>query len=206
MALASERHWSSFAGHVRRLDSTRRRIDGLAASGALSRPAAEQMYESLFLGCFTSFEVFLEEAFLALLVPPPGSRISARARPRINVKSLSIARELVVGPGKKYADWIPFDRTLNKAELFFRGGRPFAELTQPGRDLVAKASVIRNAIAHRSRYSELEFETRIIAGAPLPPRERRPGGYLRGSITATPPLTRYENYATALLTVARSFT
>ncbi len=177
---------ASFTSRIRTLNSTRQKVDSLAKAGQLSRRAAEQMYESLFLNCFTAFEVLIEDVFLAHLV----SRTASKAVPRLTIKSLPIARELVVGPGKKYADWLPFDRTIERANLFFRGGRPFADAPEAHRALVDKAQFIRNLIAHRSRHSQEQFETKVIAGAPLPPREKAPAAYLRGLTSGTPPLTR----------------
>jgi hypothetical protein len=164
------------------------------------------MYEILFLGGFTTFEAFLEEVFLDLLVARRGRADHSLAIPRVTVKAVPIARELVFGLGRKYADWLPFERTVDRARMFFRGGRPFATVGVGQRELVDKAHVIRNAIAHQSRYSGEQFEKKIIAGTSLPPRERKPGGYLRGLVSGAPPLTRFENYTTALLTLAKELT
>jgi hypothetical protein len=73
-------------------------------SGNLSRRAAEQMYESLFLSSFTAFEVFIDELFLTLLVKP--SPNATGAVPRVTVRSFSVARELIMGAGRKYVDWL----------------------------------------------------------------------------------------------------
>lgn len=206
MVRESNRLWLSLSSRVRHLDRTRRRVDSLVLSGHMSRPAAEQMYESLFLGGFTAFEVFLEEVFLALLIAPTRGSRRNRAVPRLTIRSIPVARELVFGPGRKYVDWLPFERTAERARVFFRGGRPFVSIVQPQIDLINKAQLIRNAIAHHSRHSIDQFERRVIAGAPVPPRERKPGGYLRGLLSASPPLTRYENLVTGLLSVARNLT
>jgi hypothetical protein len=189
---------ASFTSRIRTLDGTRQKVDGLVNAGHLPRRAAEQMYESLFLSCFTAFEVFIENVFLLHLVSP---RIS-KAIPRLVIRSLPVARELVIGPGKKYVDWLPFERTIERAELFFRGGRPFADAPAAHCALVDKAQYIRNVIAHRSRHSQEQFEKKVISGAPLLPRERAPAAYLRGLASGSPPLTRYENYVASLLVVA----
>jgi len=189
---------ASFAARVRGLDSTRQKVDLLVTAGHLSVRAAEQMYESLFLSCFTSFEVFIEDVFLAHLVSSRGGK----AIPRVVIRSLPVARELVMGPGKKYADWLPFDKTIERAELYFRGGRPFSDAPAAHRALVDKAQLIRNLIAHKSRHSQDQFERRVIAGAPLLPREKVPAAYLRGLASGSPALSRYENYVASLLVVA----
>ena len=192
--------FAAFERRGRGLDATRRTIDTLATDGELSKRAAEQVYESLFLSCFTSFEVFVEEVFLALLVTGSGTTVI----PRVAVRSLAVARELVIGPGKKYVDWFPYERTIERAHIFFRGGRPFSSILSPQRNTLNKAQMIRNAIAHRSRHSQKMFETLVIGNTNLAPREYRPSAYLRGVVTAAPLQTRYEVYATQLLAVANA--
>jgi hypothetical protein len=160
------------------------------------------MYEALFLSGFTAFEVFIEEVFLYLLVAPHRGHTRSRAVPRLDIRSPMVAREVVIGPGRKYADWLPFERTLSRAQLFFRGGRPFSNVEKANQDVVDKAQLIRNAIAHHSRHSEAQFIGKVIAGIPLPPREKRPGGFLRG-LSGTPPTSRFENYAATLQAVAK---
>src|SRR5205085_5150881 len=108
------RIFRSFVGRVRSLDSTRKRVDDLVSSGHLTRRAAEQMYESLFLSSFTAFEVFIEDVFLAYLVKPRPAR---KAVPRVRINSLAVAREMVIGPGRKYVDWFPFGRTIERADI-----------------------------------------------------------------------------------------
>ena len=201
---ATDRLFQSLFTRIESLDATRHRVDDLVQSGSLPTRAAEQLYESLFLSAFTAFEIFVEDIFLRLLVSPAGStRASSAAVPRISVRSLPVARDLVIGPGRKYVDWLPYERTIERANLFFRGGRPFTQIPAQEQELVNRAQVIRNAIAHRSRYSEEKFRKQVIAGTALPPRESKPAGYLRGPLSTSPAVTRYENYATGLLGLAR---
>jgi hypothetical protein len=156
------------------------------------------MYESLFLSCFTAFEVYIEDIFLSHLI----ATHRTKAVPRVVIRSPAVAREVVTGPGRKYVEWLPYDRTIERAELFFRGGRPFSDAPAAHRRIVDKAQLIRNVIAHRSRHSQAQFEKKVIAGAPLLPRERTAAGYLRGLASGSPPLSRYENYVASLLVVA----
>jgi hypothetical protein len=165
----------------------------------LADRVAEQLYESLFLNAVTSFETFVEELFLALLLL---GRRSGPAVPRISVQSYKVARQLVIGPGRKYADWLPYDETIKRANVFFRGGRPFAGVAKADRDLLGNAYLIRNVIAHRSRHSELKFRLNVLGTAPLPARERSPAGFLRGQLSAAPPVTRFENYVANMLRIS----
>src|SRR5439155_7819955 len=94
---SANRLLTSFNNRVRALDRTRQRVDTLVVTGHLPKRAAEQMYESLFLSSFTAFEVYIEDVFLTHLSK---GRKSAKAIPRLTVRSMSVARELVIGPGR----------------------------------------------------------------------------------------------------------
>lgn len=202
MSRATRKLFASLLTQFGSLDSTRRRVDGLVVSGNLSRRAAEQVYESLFLSSFTAFEVFIDELFLTLLVKQKDASRTG-AIPRVTVRSFAVGRELIMGAGRNYVDWLPYDRTVERANLFFRGGRPFTNVSAGDRELVNKAQIIRNAIAHRSRYSEKRFERDIIGTTAVPLREYKPAAYLRGLVSGAPPLTRYENFSAGLLSVGK---
>ena len=175
----------------------------------MSRGAAEQMYEGLFLSVFTAFESLLEELFVGLLVAG-GRKERGAVAPRVTVRSYSVARELVIGPGRRYVDWLPYDNTEQRATLFFRGGRPFANLRKDTadpiargvRDVLDRGVLIRNAIAHKSQYSLARFERDVLRNTPLSPRERTAAGFLRGALAATPPETRFQSYVSGVLRAA----
>lgn len=162
------------------------------------------MYEALFLNLHTTFEAFLEELFVGLLVSDRGFESSrADIVPRIQVRSFQVARDIVAGPRRPYRDWMPYDRTEEIADHLFRGGRPFSELSANEKATLQRTAAIRNAIAHQSRHALRKFEKSVISGVPLPSRERTPAGYLRGRFRVAPPQTRYENIAAELSAVAR---
>jgi hypothetical protein len=172
--------------------------------GSLSREAVARMYEALFLSAHVSAEGFLEELFLGLLVSGHGIK-SGRTDivPRVEIRSYSIARELITGAGRRYVDWLPYDRTVDLAKLFFRGARPFNDLSETQRMVLFRCHTIRIAIAHRSRYSLSQFERHVIGSTPLPPSERDPAGYLRGFFRISPTQTRFSNLLAQLLLIAR---
>lgn len=199
MSQASSQLLLRFDSRIRTLDVSRRRVDDLVTQGVLSDRVAEQLYESLFLNAVTSFETYVEELFLALLL---SRRRSGPAVPRLAVKSYKVARQLVFGPGRKYADWLPFDQTIKRAHVFFRGGRPFAAVVKTDTDILSNALLIRNVIAHRSRHSQQRFRAEVLGSAPLPARERSPAGFLRGQLSAIPPVTRFESYLANILRIA----
>ncbi|MFZ2493485.1 MAG: hypothetical protein WA208_18560 [Thermoanaerobaculia bacterium] len=186
------------------LNQTRGRVEPLVLTGALPVRVSEQLHESLFLSSFTSFEVFIEDLFMTLLISDPRSTKRRRSQPRVSIRSYPIARELLIGFGpKRYVDWLPIENTLERAQTFLRGGRPFSSLSMTQRDLIGRAHAIRNAIAHRSRFSQEKFEKRVIGNTPLAPRERHPAAFLRGQFSGAPPTSRYEQITTGLLGAAK---
>jgi hypothetical protein len=102
------------------LERTRGNIDSLVSGGLLTHNAADRIYEALFLSAHVAIEGFLEELFLGLLVKGHGVQSSrSDIRPRLEVRSHRIARELITGAGRRYVDWLPYERTVELAKLFF---------------------------------------------------------------------------------------
>lgn len=187
-------------------------MERLHATGALTRRACEHAYEGLYLAAVTTFEGFVEDLFIGLLLSAGGLRSNlAGVRARVSFRSYPVARQVVYGVGSNYADWLPFEKTERRAKVFFRKGRPFHHLSastsdpaaKQARELLNRAILIRNAIAHRSRFSLRRFEQEVLRDLPLPAAEKRPAGFLRGLSQATPPVTRFEAYTGALMQAAR---
>ena|SRR6185503_20310604 len=194
----------SLARRYKLLDRMRRRLERLVAERHLSERLVETMYEGLFLNACTAFEGFIENLFIGLLVNKTTGKSSPRRTvPRLTIRSHLVAHELICGPRRPYVDWLPYDNTMNLAGLFFRGGRPFNRLSEAERDLLRRSVIVRNAIAHKSRFSLLKFETDVIGALPVTARERRPSGYLRGAMVTAPIQTRYENLVSGILLIAR---
>jgi hypothetical protein len=187
------------------LDRARRSVDASVQTGILAAKGAEVLYEGLFLGAFTAFEGFLEELFVGLLVTGAGITPSrAGITPRVTVRRHDIAREVILGSShRKYVDWLPYEHTERRARILFRSGRPFADLGAQERSALAQSNYIRNAIAHKSRHSIAQFERHVIGSVPLPPRERRPGAYLRSIFRTSPAQTRLEAITEGLARTAR---
>jgi hypothetical protein len=194
----------SLATRFRSYEKTRKKIERLASTGQISRRDVEHTYEGLFLSVYAYFENFIDELFFGLLIDGMGCISSRRdIQPRFKVRSHPIARDLVLGTSRKYVDWLPYHRTIELAKIYFRGGRPFTELTDNQKLTLNKGYIIRNAIAHKSRFSLNKFITVVIGNTPLLPIERNPIGYLRGSFRIAPYQTRYENFTSELLLIAR---
>jgi len=194
----------NLARRFRTIELSRFRLEELAARGLLPQRTATQMYEGVFLSSQVSFEAFLEQLFIGLLLEGQGVQSERHdVVPRIVVRSHSIVRELLTTRQRQYVDWFPYERTTELAEKYFRGGRPFCDLSDSEKQHLSKCHTIRNVIAHDSRDSRMKFEKRVLGNTPLPPHERSPAGYLRGLYRTAPAQTRYENFIAQLLLIAR---
>ncbi|MFZ5819522.1 MAG: hypothetical protein ACOYYJ_06450, partial [Chloroflexota bacterium] len=80
---------------------------------------------------------------------------------------------------KDYLEWLPYKNTLDRANIFFQDGKPFSNLDNGNMGNLQRFFIIRNAIAHKSTFSQQKFEQKVIASLTLTPRERKPAGYLR---------------------------
>lgn len=163
------------------------------------------MYEGLFLNPHRALESFIEDLFLGLLVEGTGYESSRKdIHARLRVKSHALALELLLGPRGTYVDWLPYQRTLDLAKLYFRGGRPFADLPSQYQQQIGRSVALRNAIAHTGRFSQERFQKFVVQGARLPRGHRTPAGYLRDVYASNPIQTRYELFAAQLLSAART--
>ena len=183
---------NDFNSYLKSLDRTRRKVEVLFNQRDLSRKETEQIYGSLFLNVVIYFESFIENMFLGLLVGKFKYKAS-RITPRVKFKSDSVARDVVLG-GKRYMNWLPYrEETEKRAKIFFRNGVPFTSLADTEREELKKIHCIRNALAHKSRYSLQQFEKEVIDSFLLTKREKSPGGFLRSQFRTSPNQTRYEN-------------
>lgn len=104
----------------------------------------------------------------------------------------------------KYLNWLPFDRVEERARLYLKDGRPFTRISSGDKAMITTITIIRNAIAHKSPHALVEFERKVMGVKTLLPRERTPGGYLRSSASATPPVNQFEVYIGELGRIASS--
>ena len=158
----------------------------------------EEVYGAIFLNAIASFEGYLEELFLGLLV---GRIRKSHCNVRIKIQSDLVARE-VIFRDKRYVNWLPYRNTKEVAEIFFTGGRPFTLLVQDEEEHLNKCSCIRNAIAHQSRHAIDLFKSEILKGLTLGPRDRRPKSLLRCQFSLNPPTNYYQQYVGKIFAIA----
>ena len=168
-------------GEFRRYSKLVSKQNKLMGSGMLSSIDINFVYEIAFLSAFTSFEVFVERQFEALLCGRPYYKNRPVHR-RITVRSEMVARDAIRG-ANAYPKYLPVNNLEHLAKIFFRGGRPFTLLTHSDKDSLTKCQTIRNCIAHRTRASKQKFERQVLSGVTLRPNQRNPAGYLRSQIT-----------------------
>ena len=177
---------------LQRLDNTRDRMERLYSSGQIIKTDLASVYEALFLRAVTSFEAFLEDLFLAILVGRAEYN-GKRVRVLMSASSRAALMQILL-QGSTYMSWLPFENTEKRAKLYLKEGRPFTDLDRGDKSQLKTISVIRNAIAHKSPYALSMFQKMVIGSIPLLQNERNPAGFLRTRISSGPAQTRFEVY------------
>jgi len=183
---------------LRRFERTATKLEREFRKGAFTRTDLEALYEGLFVAAIVEFEKFLERLFMDAVLGKssyPPSRVATR----LDVRSSQVLDSLIRGT-RRYVDWLPYSDTEHRAKLYLRGGRPFTDLDSSERNTIDRWLWLRNAIAHASKHSQDVFADHVIAGIPLPPRERTPAGFLRSQIR--PDVTRFANILAEMRAVA----
>lgn len=189
-----------YGARLRTLIRSAGRAHLLFGQKAISQADAALLYEAAFLAAVSSFEAMIEDLFVGLLVGELQSS-DRGVQPRAAFRSHATAREFILA-GRPYADWLPYERTQERAKVFFRGGRPFTGLATSEITHLARCLAIRNAIAHKSRHASRQFERQVTAGLSLAPRDKSPAGFLMSQHSAYPPQSRFENMLADLHRVA----
>ena len=153
------------------------------------------MTEMAFLHAFLAWEVFVEDSFVLYLSgqKPPRGRAPKRYAFPPNQKT---AMEWVIPEGRKYARWAFADDVDEKAQRFFRAGRPFTPVFRSNQNMLDEVRIIRDAIAHKSASARNKFEKVARTGflGTLPPN-LTVGGFLGTTKPgSTPPVSFLEFY------------
>lgn len=191
--------FENFRGKVEKREITRAKIESLLVSRSLEEHDILTVYDGLFFGLFTDFEQFIEELFWGIL----------KGKIKIDELKINQIRKVTISPqseissvllgGQRYLDWLPYNKTIERAKIFFIDGKPFTNLTQDQKNDLGYYHKIRNAIAHKSPKSQEDFN-KIIQNFPLLPSQRTPAGYLRSKPSGKE--TQYEIAAAQLIQIA----
>lgn len=186
----SQAELGKFQRSLQRLDYTRDRMERLFSQGQIRRADLDTVYEALFLRAVTSFEGFLEDLFMAILV---GRATYSRQRVRVLMSASSRdALMQILLQGNAFMNWLPFSHTEKRAKLYLKDGRPFTDLNDGDKSQLKTITVIRNAIAHKSDHAISEFNRTVISSLSLLQNERSPAGFLRSRIASGPAQSRFE--------------
>lgn len=174
-------------------------MEGLYASGQITLRDLHSVYEALFLRGVTSFEVFLESLFLAILrqkVKYPKNRVALRMTASNDKALIEILLQ-----DRPYLQWMPYKHTVDRAKMYLDKGKPFTDLSDGDKSVIKTVTTIRNAIAHSSAHAKSEFERTVIGSRALLRGERTPAGFLRTD--ANPDQKRFEIYMIELSRIAQ---
>jgi hypothetical protein len=186
---------------VRSLEQTRTKMEDLFANAAVAKRDVEHVYGAIFVAACASFEAMIEDLFLKLLTGQV--RVPRSVKVKATFRSDLAARDVVFGD-RKYLDWIPYDRTIKRAESLFYGGRPFSKLGNNEKVVIKEAFLIRNAIAHKEGHARRQFDVEVANKRVLRPRDRTPTSFLRSLHSTGPDVTQYEQFIGELTSIARN--
>jgi hypothetical protein len=190
-----------FTAHLRRIDCTRKKAEELHKEGRFVRRDVELVYSGLFLEAVTSFESFLERLFIGLVCESV-SHPCLKVRTKAKFASPVVCHEVLRG-GRSYVEWMPYEYTEKRSEAYLIQGLPFTGLDSAALLKLKKISLIRNALAHKSRHALEKFALKVVSGANLLPQEKSPAGYLRTIFAASPQQNRYEECICDLAMISR---
>jgi hypothetical protein len=169
----------------------------------ISRKRRDHITELAFLHAFQSWEVFMEKSFILYLwgrKPPRGRPPKRYAYP----PDFRTAAQWVIPEGRDYAQWTHAQDVRERAERFFKDGRPFSPVLSGNQNLLEEARKIRNAIAHRSTSARVKFEKLARAKLGALPPNLTVGGFLGMTAPGTaPPASFLESYIDKIDLAAR---
>jgi len=188
-------------GHFRYLEKTRKKAEILFRKKKIVRRDIEIIYAGLFLDIVTSFEGFIENLFLNLLVDDTIHPLKS-VKAKFNFNNLANSRSVVCS-GRNYIDWFPYYLTIKRARIYFKSGKPFTNFDEGEKKYLEEILYIRNALAHRSNYAIRQLNRNVIKDLPLTSKEKTVTGFLRSFYVYSPPQTRYEYYVLQLAYLAK---
>jgi hypothetical protein len=174
-------------------------MEALYAQKKVKLVDVQSAYEALFLRAVTGFEAFLEARFISILTG--AKKYPANKKVAVRMTAPEKAAKAILFQGRPYLDWIPFDRTLKLADIYFEGGRPFRALDTNDMDTIQKITKIRHAIAHQSEHARRKFLDEVVGATPLRPAEKKPAGFLRYQVT--PDQNKFEVFIIQLGRIAQ---
>jgi hypothetical protein len=166
-----------FCAKIAALNRTRLNFESAFRASIINEGDIGQAYAGLCVEVFASIENLIGTLFIGMLngsIKHENGQVSIL----VTIRPVSMIENIILN-SKTYMEWLPFsDNTLARAKSYFSEGRPFTLLTEEQKGKIKNYTKIRNAIAHKSKKAESEFNT-LISGLILLPFEKSPQGYLR---------------------------
>lgn len=160
----------------------------------ISRRTRDYMTEMAFLRAFQAWEILVEESFILYLWgqrPPRGRGPNRYAFP----PDQKTAMAWVIPEGREYAQWTDAQHVRERAERFFKAGRPFAPVLRSNQNMLDEVRIIRNGIAHKSIGARQKFETVVRTKLRTLPPNLTIAGFLGMTVPGiTPPISFLEFY------------
>lgn len=160
----------------------------------ISRKRRDYITEMAFLHAFQAWEILMEESFILYLwgqKPPRGPAPTRYAFPPDQKSAMA----WVIPEGRDYAQWTDAQHVRERAERFFKAGRPFAPVLRGNQSVLDEVRLIRNGIAHRSVSARQRFETVVRTKLGTLPPNLTIAGFLGMTVPgSTPPISFLEFY------------
>jgi len=191
-------------------------VDGLLRLDALNqkryrtgrgRPNASQLTkgqmclitEGIFTRAFSSYELFLEDAFILYVRGRPtqsGRIVESYLRPR----NTTHAREMIKSQ-MTFLEWNSPDNVIERADTYLGDNNPVKLAISTNRARLSIMRKVRNAIAHRSTQARTQFASVVTQELMAPPLMMpSPGEFL----LMTDPRSRTSYFLVEYMSVLKS--
>lgn len=166
----------------------------------LPRIQIEIIAELSFLRIFIAWENFLEDSFLRYLV---GAESPSGYSPRIRMTfpNMKVAANIIKGE-RDYVKWNSYNVVVQRSEIYFEDGQPYKDTFISVSEDLNAMNIIRNRIAHKSKYSKEKFSNFVRRTFGHGRRGMTPGRFLLTRKDQTSNITYLEYYVEIIKTVS----
>ena len=120
----------------------------------------------------------------------------------VNPKTLEHAHEML-RQQQRYVDWTVGKTVIDRANLFFINGDPFATALGVSLSTLSEMKTIRNRIAHSSKKTEMDFRNLVRQKIGYNPKGMVVGKFLMTKIPSTSQNIILEQYGNVLLAAGK---
>lgn len=173
--------------------------------GGRYRPIFKQkvylIVELSFLKIFMSWEDFLERTFIRYMC---GGHTNSDYAPKRYIQPINLDHALnILRQARRFIDWTRGNEIIHRSKLFFQDGEPYATTIGASLQQLDEMKVIRNKIAHQSKYATRNFQQLVRNKYGYYPKGITAGKLLISNIPSTNPKTVLKEYYDLLLTLGK---